>query len=187
MLRKIGLYIQSLSLLFVVLIVLTIGTTASGNISDKTDIIGIVIPIFCSLALLIGIGSFIDFTYFVIKGTQHLSVEIVKIEDMGYEPMTFISSYIIPLAFIGFNSIRSMIAFLIMLVAMGVVFLKTNMFYANPTLSLFGYKLYKTSCRMRNGEDLSDIIIISRCALSEGSRIRYVKLEKNVWFANKTI
>lgn len=184
MLRKIGLYIQSLSLLFVVMLVLTIGTTTSSN---TTDIIGIVIPIFCSVALLIGIGSFIDFTYFVIKGTQHLSVEIIKIEDMGYEPMTFISSYIIPLAFIGFNSIRSMIAFLIMLVAMGVVFLKTNMFYANPTLSLFGYKLYKTSCRMRNGEDLSDIIIISRCALSEGSRIRYIKLEKNVWFANKTI
>lgn len=187
MLRKIGLYIQSLSLLFVVLIVLTIGTTVSSNASNKTDIIGITIPIFCFVALLISIGSFIDFTYFVIKGTQHLSVEIVKIEDMGYEPMTFISSYIIPLAFIGFNSVRYMIALLIMLIAMGIVFIKTNMFYANPTLSLFGYKLYKTSCRMRNGEDLNDIIIISRCALSVGCGIRYIELGKNVWFANKTI
>uniref|UniRef100_UPI004026B9A3 anti-phage protein KwaA n=1 Tax=Candidatus Cryptobacteroides bacterium TaxID=3085639 RepID=UPI004026B9A3 len=187
MLRKIGLYIQSLSLLFIVLIVLTIGVPSSDGVSDETDIIGIIVPIVCGIALFVGFVSFIDFFCFEIKGTRHLSVKIIKIEDIGYEPQTFISTYIIPLAFIGVNSVRNMIALLIMLIAIGVIFLKTNIFYANPTLSLLGYKLYKVSCHMRNGEDHTGVIIISRCILSVGDNIRYIELGEDVYYAYKTI
>lgn len=71
MLRKIGLYIQSLSLLFIVLIVLTIGVPSSDGVSDETDIIGIIVPIVCGIALFVGFVSFIDFFCFEIKGTRH--------------------------------------------------------------------------------------------------------------------
>lgn len=179
MCKKIGLYIQSLSLLFLSVIVLTIDFT------DGLWTTNNILPLLCGILLVIAGFSYVYFNYFAIKGTQQLSVKIIHIEDARHESLTFLATYIIPLTFIGFNSIRYIIVLVIMIIAMGVIFSREYLMYANPTLVLLGYKTYKGDLIFRDSEEPCSIYLISKDKLNVGDSIRYIELEDNIYYAFK--
>lgn len=186
MFRKIGLFFLSLWLLFLFIIIITIDIPICLSpeckfIGFKSLILNNLVPLFSIIALLIGFISYYDFS-FVLKGSTHMPFKIIEIENIEYEHLTFLTTYIIPLVCFNFFSIRYIIVLVILLIVIGVIYIKTDLFYANPTLALLNYRIYKINGKFKEGER-KNIIIISREDLTVNQRCDYIKLDNRIYYA----
>lgn len=100
---------------------------------------------------------------------------------MNYEHLTFLSTYIIPLIAFDLSKVKYAIVLLILLVAIGAIYVKTDMFHANPSLALIGYHIYKIDGEFRTGSK-QEIIIISRQKLSLSQKVSYRKLGEKIYY-----
>jgi hypothetical protein len=189
MIRKIGLFFLTLWLLFVLIIIIT--AKVPFCFSKDCSFVGVtyllsnnIIPLLCFLALTIGIISYWDFRY-QIKGTPELSFKITEIENIDYEHLTFLTTYIIPLVCFQFENLRYIIVFVILLIVIGSMYIRTDLFYANPTLAILRFRIYKVSGEFRNGEIRKSKILISKDKLTKDDRVKYFKLDERIYYASK--
>lgn len=191
MIRKIGLFFLSLWLLFLLIIIITAKipycfTTNSEFVGWSYIITNNIIPIFCILALIIGLVSFLDFR-FQMKGTPELSFKITELENIDYEHLTFLTTYIIPLVCFQFENSRYILTFIIILFVIGLIYIRTDLFYANPTLAILGFRIYKIKGEFRNGEIRKGKILITKNVLNVDDRIKYFKIDERIYYASKII
>ena len=189
MIRKLGLFFLSLWLLFVLIILIT--AKVPYNFSEGSSFVGWhylltnnIIPIICVLALIIGYVSYRDFI-FQTKGTPELSFKVTEIEKIDYEHLTFLTTYIIPLVCFQFDNLRYIFAFVIILVVIGLIYIRTDLFYANPTLAILNFRIYKISGEFRNGETRQNKILISKDIIDNTDRVKYYKLDERIYYATK--
>ena len=144
--RKANLYVLSLALLFFFLIVLT-GKLPDGQLSlneyatwiaigkaNPISIISLTLLLYCFYAY-----KKFDFD---LNGALDIPFEIKKIEGINYEHLTFLATYVVPLISFNFESGRHMIVLVLLLIVMGAIYIKTDLFYANPSLALLGFHIY---------------------------------------------
>lgn len=186
MYRKIGLFFLSLWLFFLLTIVITIDVPLC--FSQNCEFIGYSellrrnsIPVICFVCLLIGFYSYLDFTYKLKDATQ-LPFKIDKIENIDYEHLTFLTTYIVPLVCFNFIDTRYQIVLLILLVVIGIIYIRTDLFYANPTLALLNYRIYKIDGEFKEGIR-NNIILITRSKLEINQRCDYIKLDNRIYYA----
>lgn len=184
--RKINLYILSLGLLFAFFIIITIQFPDENfNIEElqcwKEILISNIISIICFIMLIYCYFAYKKFE-FDLKGTTDIPFTVTKIESINYEHLTFLATYIIPLISFDFESVRQMIVLGLLLVVMGVIYIKTDLFYANPSLALLGFYIYKANGSFKNGIR-DDIVIISREKLIIGQKVSYIKLDDRIYYA----
>jgi len=184
--RKINLYILSLGLLFVFFIIITIKFPDENfNIKDFQawkDILALnTISIICLIMLIYSFFAYKKFE-FDLKGATDIPFEVKKIESINYEHLTFLATYIIPLISFDFESARQMIVLGLLLAVMGVIYIKTDLFYANPSLALLGFFIYKADGSFKNG-NRDAIVIISREKITLGQKISYIKLDDRIYYA----
>lgn len=189
MIRKIGLFLLSLWLLFILIILITakIPLDVSLNavfVGWRFLAVNNIIPIFCLIALIIGYVSYRDFIH-QIKGTPELSFKVKEIEKIDYEHLTFLTTYIIPLVCFQFDNLRYIFAFLIILFVVGSIYIRTDLFYANPTLAILNFRIYKVSGEFRNGETRQNKILISKDLIEREDRVKYYKLDERIYYATK--
>ena len=189
MTKKVGLFFLSLWLLFLLIIIIT--AEIPFCLGEKCGFVGWayllklnIIPLFCIIALLIGFISFLDFR-FQMKGTPELSVKITEIESIDYEHLTFLTTYIIPLVCFQFENLRYILTFIIILFVIGLIYIRTDLFYSNPTLAILGFRIYKISGEFRKGEIRTEKILITKNKLQLNDRIKYFKLDKRIYYATK--
>lgn len=189
MTRKIGLFFLSLWLLFLLIIIIT--AEIPFCLGENCEFVGWtnflkpnIIPLFCVIALLIGSISFFDFRY-QMKGTPELSVKITEIENIDYEHLTFLTTYIIPLVCFQFENLRYILTFIVILFVIGLIYIRTDLFYANPTLAILGFRIYKISGEFRKGEIRTEKILITKNKLQLNDRIKYFKLDERIYYASK--
>lgn len=189
MVRKIGLFILSLWLLFLLIIIIT------GDLpicfSQDCSFIGItnllssnITPLICILAILIGLFAYLDFKY-QLKGTPELSFKITEIEKIDYEHLTFLTTYIIPLVCFEFGNPRYIIVFIILIFVIGSIYIRTDLFYVNPTLALLKFRIYKVNGEFRNSEIRTNKILISKEILTIDDHVKYFKLDDRIYYAYK--
>jgi hypothetical protein len=187
--RKLELYVLSLWLLFLFIIVITINLpsdwetllTRDGWILFlKENVVSVTSLIF----LLYGVFAWIRFN-FELNGSTNLPFKVNSVEDINYEHLIFLATYVIPLISFNFESIRYLIVLSGLLVVMGVIYIKTDMFYANPSLALLGFRIYKVSGSFKNNEERSGIIILSRSTVSQKDKLSYIKLDERIYYAKK--
>lgn len=186
MYRKIGLFFLSLWLFFLLTIVITIDIPIC--IEGNCEFIGFIelfknniIPFLCIVCLLVGLYSYLDFTYKLKDATQ-MPFKIVRIENIDYEHLTFLTTYIVPLVCFNFVDTRYQIVLLILLVVIGIIYVRTDLFYANPTLALLNYKIYRVDGEFKEGKR-ENIILITRSKLSIEQRCDYIKLDDRIYYA----
>lgn len=183
---KIQLYIVSLWLLFILLFInkVKIPICFTDNCHfigfSKVLMINIVSFIFFALAVL-GLIFFLNFKY-VIRRNRSLPDKVTKIENLNWEHLTFLVTYVIPFLSFNLNEDRNGLVFFLVLIIIGVIYIKTNMFYTNPTLALLGYHIYKLSTVNKD-----NIIIITKDAIQEDDSIEYKLLSDKIYIANKSI
>lgn len=189
MIRKIGLYFLSLWLLFVLIIIIT--AKAPICFSKDCSFVGFsyllsnnVIPLLSLLAILIGVISYFDFRY-QLKGTPELAFKITEIENIDYEHLTFLTTYIIPLVCFQFDNLRYIIVFVFLLIVIGSIYIRTDLFYANPTLAILQFRIYKVAGEFRNGEVRQSRILICKQRLKKDDRVKYFKLDERIYYASK--
>lgn len=184
---KVEMYISSLWLLFLMIIIITIDVPLAllkkGNISIKELIIRNLVPIISFIFFVLGIFYVYRFNY-KLKGSRSSYFKIKSIKNKNYEHLTFLTTYIIPLICFDLNEIRYIIVLILLLIIIGAIYIGTDMFYANPTLALLGYKLYEVNAELRDGFK-EQIIIISRDEIDESSNILYRKLDENIYFVRR--
>lgn len=180
--RKVQLYIVSLWLLFLliaikefVLVSHSFSFTSNGIYNfSRYNLVAIISTLFC----LLGFLFYYRFSYLV-KGSTQLPKEIKKIEDQNYEHLAFLTTYIIPFLRVKLEG-RDLLVTGLLLLIIGAIFVKTNLFYKNPTLALLGYKLYKVDT-----DKSSSLIFISKENLKLGDKVHHIHLSDNVYFVKK--
>lgn len=119
------------------------------------------------------------------KGTPELSFKIREVENIDYEHLTFLTTYIIPLVCFQFENFRYVVVFIILLIVIGSIYIRTDLFYANPTLALLRFRIYRITGEFRTGEIRTDKIIISKDILKKDDRVKYFKLDERIYYASK--
>lgn len=185
-LRKVNLYILSLGLLFMFFIIITLKfPDTSFDIRDleswKDILASNIISVICFIMLIYCYFAYKKFE-FDLRGATDIPFEVKKIESINYEHLTFLATYIIPLISFDFESTRQMIVLGSLLVVMGVIYIKTDLFYANPSLALLGFHIYKVDGDFKNG-NRDDIVVISREKIILGQKISYIKLDDRIYYA----
>lgn len=146
-LMKFELYLISLWLLFVLIIVVKIDFPVCFD--SNCHYIGTlkIISTNALSAISIAMVVVIAICYFRFRyrtqSNVSLPVEVKKVEDLSYEHLTFLTTYIVPLICFNLDNVRYVIALFTLLVVIGQIYVKTDKFYANPTLAMLGFRLYK--------------------------------------------
>lgn len=186
---KFELYIMSLWFLFFLIILITADIPIC--LESQCEFIGLselisrnIVPIVALIFLLLGVLFYFRFDY-RISGSKKISSKITKIEDMNYEHLTFLTTYIIPLICFNLSSARYLLALAILLIVIGIIYVKTDKFYANPTLAVLGFRLYKVTLQNRVGIK-ENIVLITKDRLSELDLVRTLTLDEKVYFSRKT-
>ena len=197
MFGKILLYILSLWLLFFLIIVVSINLPAfcvnsecafinTLNFIFINNVIKLNIPVVVSVVFLI-IGGFGYFWFHhKLSGSVSLPVEVLAVEDINYEHLVFLTTYIIPLICFNLKDLRYVITLFILLSVICAIYIKTDKFYTNPTLAVMGYKLYKISTTLRSGVTC-DVVVICRDRLVVGDKVAYIDIEQDRIFYGKKV
>jgi len=124
-----------------------------------------------SLALL----SYVVFQNNSKYGTRQ-NKAFTDITASDFDHLTFLSTYIIPLITFNLNEPRSFIVVFVLLLMIGIIYLKSNLYYLNPTLLLFGYRVYKA----KSGNK-SVVLIIKGNLPNTSDNMPYKDLGNNIY------
>ena len=151
---KFQMYLSSLWLLFLMLIVINVDIPI--DFSDDAKFIGVlplvnrnIVPVIGIIMLMISTIFVKTFNYKVSSGTQEYFV-IKKIKNKNYEHLTFLTTYIIPLICFDLSKFRYTLVLLMLLVVIGMIYVQTDIYYANPTLAILGFHLYEVDVELRD-------------------------------------
>jgi hypothetical protein len=111
-------------------------------------------------------------------------ITITNVENINYEHLTFLTTYIIPLVCFDLSKTRYVAVMAILLVIIGAIYVKTNLFYANPSLALLGYQIYKVKGKFIGNEE-SEVVVITRQKLVSSDKIQYLMLDDRTYYARK--
>jgi len=182
---KIELYIISLWLLFFLIFIVTVQLPIC--FGSQCEFIGLKklfvlnwIALFALSLLCLGIVFYSRFKY-KMSGSQQNSIKVTKIENKDYEHLTFLSTYIIPLIAFDLTKTRYLFVLVFLLIAIGAMYIKTNLFYSNPTLALLGYKIYKIDAEFRTKEEM-EVIIIARQSINIEDRLSFKKIHNKIYY-----
>jgi len=178
-------YIISLLFLFFLILIITIDIPISFESGSRfiglKELAGRNIVAMFSIIML-GIGLFFLYTFNKnLKGSVSSSFKIKKLSNKNYEHLTFLTTYIVPLIFFDLGNLRYVTVLLILLIIIGIIYVKTDMFYANPTLAIMNFHLYEADIKLRDGVH-EGIVIISRSELELNSKLVYRKIDRKIYF-----
>tara|TARA_R110000868_G_C10920440_1_gene765647 strand:+ start:720 stop:1307 length:588 start_codon:yes stop_codon:yes gene_type:complete len=186
--KKFELYIVSLWLLFFLIIIITVDIPYCWE--DSCSFIGFeeliltnILPSISLFLLCAGVIFYLRFDY-RLSGSKKIASKIIKIEDYNYEHLTFLTTYIIPLICFNLASTRYVIALILLLIVIGIIYVRTDKFYANPTLAVLGYRLYKIDIETRTTKK-ENVILITKDRLILNDQINTLDLDEKVYFARK--
>lgn len=183
---KISLYLISLWILLFMLIVLEADTSKLVYPMSKKMwrelVSDNVVSVVCIMLILLGIVGYVLFID-TLNNAKNLPVSIQEYESINYENLSFLATYIIPLVCFPLETRREIFVLFAVIVVIGCIFVKTNLYYTNPSLVLMGFNVYRVICK-DNGAFGSGIVII-RGKLNKGDKIKYLELSDNVYFGRR--
>lgn len=187
---KIGFYL--LSMVFFLIIVIILGTDIPVCFEENAQFIGwsvlfkmgVIIPIVCGFMLLYACY----FAYWLnhkSKGTRIGPITISEISNVNSDIMSFVAAYFFPL--VGFNystTWKHVVVLAGLFILIGVIYIKGDVYYCNPTLSILGYRTYKV-IELNGLNKTFDKIVITRQKMSLGDKFKYINIDSNTCFAYK--
>jgi hypothetical protein len=141
-----------------------------------------IIPLICLIFILAGLYFYLSFDYWL-NGTGKLASTITSVENVNYKHLTFLSTYIIPLICFNFDNTRYIIVFFLLLIIIGIIYIKTDIFYANPTLALLKFRIYRIQLDQPDNHD--KIIIITKDKLSKNDKISSIDFDEGIIYGRK--
>ena len=140
------------------------------------------IPLVCLILIVLGIMGYILFLD-TLNNAKNLPVEIQECESVNYENLSFLATYIIPLVCFPMETEREIFVMFSVIIVIGCIFVKTNLYYTNPSLVLLGFNVYKVTCKSKSA--FGGGIVILKGKLEKNDNIKYMSLSDNVYFARR--
>ncbi len=104
-------------------------------------------------------------------------VRVRKVENTGAEYLSYLATYVVPFAGLKLGTWNEMVATALLFSLIGFIYTRTNLIYANPTLALFGYYLYKVT--LENGDQKT---VIARGKVKENEFYAYKEFNEEIYF-----
>lgn len=185
MLQKIGLFIISIWFLFLLLFINKVQLPANYYEVSIWCICKMnFIPIVCLTFMIIGLVYYRVFNYTIFKAAPDLPITITEIKNMNFHTLSFLITYVIPLLCfdLDFNldKERHLLMFFLVLLLIGIIYIRTNIFYTNPTLAIFGFRIYEITT-----SDNKQMIAISKGSLQVNDNIFPKLIDENIYFVKK--
>lgn len=126
---------------------------------------------------------------FAFKGSSPPSVSIIKCSPKSSEPLSFLASYFVPLVSFSVDKTTDQIVLLILLISIGIMFVKGDLFHLNPTLILLGFHIHEIEVKYQSisnkRNETEHKVVISKSNLSKDESIWYIPISTNLWYAIK--
>lgn len=118
-----------------------------------------------------------------VSGEQTEKIE--SIEDRNFELISFVTSIFLPLISFQYDQLSHWIVTLVIIVIIGYIFCNSDSYYTNPTLALFGYRLYTVGLNnlCETNKQIRRITILSKTPLTVGNPVRCYMLTDKISFA----
>lgn len=185
-LLKLSLYCISLWILMFMLIVLKIDVSMIdkkiGMNILKEFLCANTLSLVCICIIFVGLVGYVYYKD-CLKNAKRLPVEIEECESVNYENLSFLATYVIPLVCFPMETEREIFVLFAVIVIIGCIFIKTNMYYTNPSLVLMGFNVYSVKCK--NGGAFKNGIVIVKGKLTVNDTIKYMSLSDNVYFVRR--
>ncbi len=186
--QKIKLFIMSFWIFFLLLIIVTIDIPlcVGGDCSfiGFKELLSINNIIAFSSFILLLLGALFYYQFMnSLKGDLDLPITIEKIENINYEYFALLVTIISLIAF-DFTTLRGLVLLVVLLVILCAIFIKTELFYSNPSFALLGFHIYKADT---NNADMKDKIFISKNKIKVGDKVKYLKISDKVYFTKKAV
>ena len=186
--HKTFLYISSMSLFFLIVFILSFSPCE--NVSQQTKYCDVSIGIIRWGSIVFFLTGLLYFAYmeFIRKPSSfNQSVEIVSYECLSYENLSFLASYFVPLVSFILLYLSHTIVMILLVISIGVIFVQSGKYYTNPTLALFGYRVYYITGRTKAFEEdkRKDVsyTIITRDTLTDVKWLRTLKIEEGFYYS----
>nr|WP_319401752.1 anti-phage protein KwaA [uncultured Carboxylicivirga sp.] len=184
--KNLKLFIMSFWIFFVLLIIVTLKFPVC--LGADCQFIGFkalftvrnIVAFSSFICLLLGLLFYYQFMK-DLKGDLDIPVKIEKIENVNYEYFALLVTIISLIAF-DFTTIRGVILLITLLVILCAIFIKTELFYSNPSFALLGFHIYKADT---NNEALKNKIFITKDKIKLGDKVKYLKISDKVYFTKK--
>lgn len=190
--KKICFYLLSMVLFFIIVTIL--GTDIPVCFDDDAKFIGvrscltnkgILIPFVCIVALIYA-TLFALYLRHRIKGTKIGPITIINIENVNNDILAFVGTYFIPLvSFSLADNWQHLVVLCLLFIVIGIIYIRADIYYTNPTLLLLGYRVYKIEGEW-NGVNIIKIVI-SHGELQKDDIIRYIPIDDNTYYVKKEI
>lgn len=100
-----------------------------------------------------------------------------NISSKEFEHLTFIATYVLPLFAYQIKDIQTFLVFSLLLILIGTLYVKSNWYYLNPVLLLFGYTIYSAEV------DGVNVTLIAKFRIDKNNAIsRYIDLGGNILY-----
>lgn len=187
MVLKISLLSQSLLPLYILVFVLNIhdyldiftkGNSSNFELQSSEWVLIIMESLIGFLIIIVGI-SFLFVRNYVSHG-EEIPETILKLDEKNDISLDFFMSYLVPIIVSDLSSITHVIVFLLMLIFICILLLKTKLYFLNPILIAFGYSLYLVDTL-----NVKNSYCVCRKKLKVNDLIRYKKIEENIIYGRK--
>lgn len=135
------------------------------------------------LIIILGVFFLWQFNYYLKRTYDNLPIKIIEVKDLDKEYISFFFTLISCLV-VDFNDWNGIASFLFILIIFGILFVKTDWFYANPCFACLGYHIYKVHTNAAIAVP-DGTIVISKDNLKNGDSIHNISLSKNVLLTSK--
>ena len=101
---------------------------------------------------------------YIIRNQNRRSTQRVKlrtVDDRGPEVGGYLATYLLPLIVVSTPTVLDVVAYGLVMITTGVVYVRSRMVQVNPTLYLTGYRLYHVTTEGPNGEIAFDEYLLT--------------------------
>jgi len=186
--HKILLYISSMTLFFVIVLILSFSPCE--NLSQTTKYCALLIAVirWSSIVLIaVGLLYYLYMEFIMRDSSFNQSIEIEYFDSCTYENLSFLASYFVPLVSFNLLYLSHTIVMVLLVISIGVIFVQSGKYYTNPTLALFGYRVYKVSGKTKalTEKERTSVsyMVIVRGQLSKGDWLETLKIEEGFYYS----
>lgn len=187
---KAGFYL--LSMVFFLIIVMILGTNIPVYFGPNWVFLGwetvfskgVIIPAVCIILFFMTV-VFCYRLYKWSKGSRLGVVTDTEYVNVSSDVMSFVASYFFPLVSFNIGTTWRHVAVLgLLFILIGVIYVKADIYYCNPTLLLLGFRVYKVTGKHEKPDDFNKTIIVWG-RMKDGEKFKYIPIDENTCFAYK--
>ena len=141
----------------------------------------LLISIICGSMCVIGPLGLLLYLRACLKHHQRKFTRLCKYQRRDSEVMSYIASYVVPLATLSLDLFSQMFILITFLLLLLILYVNSNMIYINPILNLFGFHLYEIE--VENNEQSR--YYLARQRLVRDETIYYVHISDEIWLETK--